>query len=364
VTQEGEYLIVGGTSSEKVSKSVGGVMLLKTDSFGNEIWQKSYGGKGYDSGWTITEGHSGGYLLGGVTTSFGSGGMDAYLIMVDDEGNEIWSKTFGSKLDETISMVQQAEDGGYFLVGNSVDPKDFIADPGMAGYGGFEGRSNIFVVKTDGEGNEIWSKTIESEFNILTSAGLSSKNGGYYVLASIVYFPEQGDDLLLLKLDEEGNEVWTRTWEEDSMVGNAMIQDSEGNLIITGRVDFGEGHGPDVIVLKVNRQGEEIWKKNYGDEIFFEIGRDIVETTSGDYVILADKLTSFYISDMFTLLISFDNAGNFLWLRELDIPYELKSGTMVQDSNGNFILTGGAVVSGRRFSTILIKTDQEGYVSQ
>jgi hypothetical protein len=286
------------------------------------------------------------------------------MIKVDEDGIEMWERTYGGVLDESVSMVQQTKDGGYLLVGNCVDPQDFIADPGSAGYGGFEGRSNMYVVKTDGEGNELWSNTLEGEFNVLTVAGVESPQGGYYILGTKVYFPEKGDDLLLVMLDEEGQEVWTRTWEEDTIGGYAMIQDSEDNLIITGYIRPTDGNYTDNFLLKVDPLGIEIWQKRYGEEDFYEIGRDVIETKNGDYVILVDRLISFFASDDTSLLMGVNREGEVLWTSELENNFSLKGGRLIQNTDGDYILTGAKIDSKGWFSTVLIKIDKDGIVSK
>ncbi|MGD8456443.1 MAG: PQQ-binding-like beta-propeller repeat protein [Anaerolineales bacterium] len=363
-TEDGGYLIVGGTSPEQESEAFGGVMLLKTDASGEKLWQKTYGGEGYDAGWAISPAHGGGYILAGTTTSYGAGGRDAYLIKVDEDGSKIWERTFGGSLDESVLMAQQTEDGGYFLVGNCVDPKDFIADPGSAGYGGFEGRSNIYVVKTDAEGNEVWSKTLESEFNILTTAGVEAPQGGYYVLGTKVYFPEEGDDLLLVMLDDEGQEVWSRTWEEGTMGGYEMILDSDGNLIITGLIRVTDDSDTDIFVLKIDPMGDEIWQREFGDEELYDIGRDIIESDKGDYIVLVDRLINFYVSGDTTLLMGISREGQQLWVNELKTDYSVKSGNLLQDREGNILLAGATIDDNGRFSTILVKTNIFGNVSE
>jgi hypothetical protein len=362
--EDGSFLIVGGTSPSHEFRSIGGMMLLKIDKSGELLWQQTYGGEGYDAGWAITEGHGGGFVLGGVTTSFGAGGMDGYLVRVDEKGKEIWAKTFGGALDETIASVQKTRDGGYFLVGHKVDPNDFVADPGAPGYGGFAGRSNIYVVKTDGEGNEIWAHTLESPFNVLASAGIQSNQGGYFILATVVYFPQAGDDLLLVMLDKDGNEIKRQIWEEGGLGGQTMIQDSEGNFIITGIAEFEEDAGSDFFLIKVDPNGNELWQRILGDPGANEIGKDVIETNNGGYVVLAEKSASFYSRASTSFLFFFDKGGNLVETHELLLPYHLKSGSLIQDDVGAYVLTGASVGSNGRFRTILIRTDKDGHVKE
>jgi hypothetical protein len=132
----------------------------------------------------------GNLLIAGTTTSFGAQGMDAYLLKVDRDGNELWSKTYGGPLDEMVGAVGQLPDGSYILGGNIVDPNDLIADPGAAGYGGFAGRSNLYLLKVDGDGNELWSRAYDSEDNVLAVSAALMPDGGLLALAAKVRMGE------------------------------------------------------------------------------------------------------------------------------------------------------------------------------
>jgi hypothetical protein len=92
---------------------------------------------------------------------------------LDQDGNELWFKTFGGPLDE-MAAARQMTDGSYILAGNIVDPDDFVTDPGTAGYGGFEGRSNIYLARLDTDGNELWSRAYGGENNVLVTAGVQT----------------------------------------------------------------------------------------------------------------------------------------------------------------------------------------------
>ena len=145
---DGGIYVVGGIGEILDDEASGGVLLIKTDDAGRLLWSKVYGGSEFDIGWSILQTGDGDLVIAGQTASFGAGGMDAYLIRVDAGGEELWSSSYGSPLDESVSTVLESADGHFFLIGNQVDPNDFITDPGEAGYGGFGGRSEIYVVKT------------------------------------------------------------------------------------------------------------------------------------------------------------------------------------------------------------------------
>jgi hypothetical protein len=135
-TKDGGYVISGYTDSFGASNY--DVYLLKTDSEGNLIWNKTYGGAHSDLGYSVQETSDGGYVIAGYTRSFGNKDDDVYLIRVDSEGNELWSRTYGiqgtTNNVEWGYSVQQTSDGGYIIAGKT---KSFGA-----------GEYDVYIVKT------------------------------------------------------------------------------------------------------------------------------------------------------------------------------------------------------------------------
>jgi len=363
-TRDGGFLIVGGIGTIQENTTQGGVLLLKTDAAGEVLWQKIYGGEEFDIGWSIIQAFDGNYMIAGETTSFGAGGMDIYLIKVDQDGNEIWSKTYGSSMDEAISSIEQTQDSGYLLVGNFVDPNDVITDPGTAGYAGFAGRSNIYIVKTDGDGQELWSRVYESEANVISSSGTATSDGGYLVLATIIYYPEFDNDLYLLKIDGEGNETWSRTWDEDALAGYAMLKTSDDYLLITGVYEASESTSADLYLLKVDSDGNEVWRSIFGDPDLYESGHAVIETFDDKFMILGSATRSLYMGESAIQLVLVDQTGELLWMKSVKSFRGAKANDFLQRSDGGYTITGSASISGYTFKAILIKTDADGNVHE
>jgi hypothetical protein len=365
-TNDGGMLIVGGIGHFRDNEPIGGVMLLRTDERGEPLWQRVFGGDGYDYGSAIIESHEGGYLIAGATRSFGSGGSDGYVIGVNEFGEESWSKTYGGALNELFNTILPIPGEGFYLVGNVEDPKDFITDPGVAGYGGLAGRSNVYIVRLDQKGNQDWEKVIESELNIISTDALLSIDGNILVLATVIKFPTPDNNLLLYSFDESGDPMWIKTWEDGDMSGYAMDQDRAGNLLITGIVEGESDSTTDAFLLKLDPEGNELWLTQFGTPNQYEIGRDVVVMENGNYAVLAQQTPSFFVSDISNSIRIFDSDGDLLWESEIELDefeYSLKSGALFNHPEGGFIIVGAGTGTSGEFITMLIRTDADGSIN-
>ena len=115
------------------------VLIVTSYSSASE-WEKTYGGSTYDFGYSVQQTTDGGYILVGYTDSYGAGESDVYLIKTDSSGNELWSKTFGGISGDYGRSVQQTTDGGYIIAGHT----------GSFGAGG----SDFYLIKTNADGIE------------------------------------------------------------------------------------------------------------------------------------------------------------------------------------------------------------------
>src|SRR3989304_100374 len=114
-TTDGGYIITGTITS--FGAGYEDVYLIKTDANGNTLWTKTFGGTSSDEGYSAQQTTDGGFVITGYTGSFGAGIDDVYLINTNGSGDTLWTKTFGGiGIDYGLS-AQQTTDGGYVIAG-------------------------------------------------------------------------------------------------------------------------------------------------------------------------------------------------------------------------------------------------------
>lgn len=115
-TDDGGCIVAGFSYGDGAEDAA--LWLVKTDASGDSLWTRTFGGTVHDD-WanSVTQTPDGGYIIGGVTRSFGAGGMDAWLVKTDSSGDTLWTRTFGGPETDECHSVAQADDGGYVLSG-------------------------------------------------------------------------------------------------------------------------------------------------------------------------------------------------------------------------------------------------------
>lgn len=265
---DGGYNLLGSTSD------VNGIFawLIKTDSQGNIIWDK-----------TVEVQNT---MIGGRQTNderciIATALPDKIvgLSLIDSDGNRLWDKTFEEATfdpgREVKMPVQQTKDGGYIFACN-------------------RGDNGTFLIKTDGQGNELWRKLFSPpgpSMNFAYSIQETS-DGGYIVAGS--------EDVYggIIRTDSLGNVVWNETYDmlEDSKLEWASIQSalqtSEGGFILAEKATE-DGGFEKIGIIKTDSHGNKEWDKKFFLFSGFEYSTSLIlQTNDGGYLVGGD--TDFY----------------------------------------------------------------------
>ncbi len=321
-TSDGGYIIAGMTWSFGAGRE--DVYLVKTDSDGDTLWTRTYGGSDHDRGNSVQQTSDGGYIIAGMTWSFGAGREDVYLVKTDSSGDTLWTRTYGGWRSEAGNSVQQTSDGGYII----------------AGYAERLGASaDVVLLKTDSSGNTLWTRTYGGSSDEKGYSAQLTSDGGYIIAGYTWSFGAGRSDVYLLKTDSSGDTLWTRTCGgSDSDWSYSVQQTSDGGYIIAGETEsFGAGDD-DVYLVKTDSDGDTLWTRTYGGS-GYDRGRSVQQTSDGGYII-AGYTNSFGAGNTDVWLLKTDSSGDTLWTRIYGgRPYDYGR-SVEQTSDGGYIIAG------------------------
>jgi PKD repeat protein len=310
-TADGGYILGGnsdsGVGGDKTQPSRGAVdyWIMKTDSLGNKIWDKRYGGTNDEYLVSVLQTSDGGYIIGGYSgsgiggdkTQINRGGNDYWIVRTDSIGTVLWDKDFGGTDQDFLTNMMIADDGGFLLGGSSSSP----AGPDKTQ--NTWGATDVWMIKTDSLGNKIWDADYGSFDYDQINSFCKTTDGGYmlgcYSASGIGGNKTQNTwgqgDVWLLKITSSGIIQWDRDFGgidiEDGI--GSVIQESDGGYIVTCNSFSGiSGDKTEnnlglaqAWVIKSDSLGNKLWDKTIFTDPDQKVYPMMIRTTDGCYAI-------------------------------------------------------------------------------
>lgn len=286
----------------------------------NISWERCFGGSLEDWATSVIEASDGSYVMAGFAISSdgdisGHHGIvvdnaDVIVVKFNTNGDIVWQKTLGGTRDDKAASIQNTSDGGFIVLGNTYSGEDDVTETSENG--------DFWLVKLDNSGNIEWEKTLggtgidegcsvkQTSDNGFILVGTTQSNNGD--VSGLHLGPNNGSDIWLVKTDSQGNIEWQKCLGGTATEkGYDVVESNDGHFIVLGMSDSTNGdltlnHGYwDVWLVKLSSNGEMVLQKNFGGS-GVEYGHSLDLTEDGGLIFAGRS----YSNDG-------DVLGNHLW---------------------------------------------------
>ncbi len=268
----GGFVTVG--YSQSFGEGIGTIYFIKINGGGQIEWTKTYGSQFNDDARCVQRtkqhGIGNGYIICGWT-HHPEYMRDVYLIRTDYDGDTLWTKRYGEDNDELGYWVSQTPDYGYVVTG-AVRYNDNLC-------------TDMYLLKTDPYGNTLWSRNYGGEnYECAYQVIQDYHSGGYVLIGESKSFGTGDYDIYMVKTDAEGDTVWTRTYGgPGDEHGYKVLYEPDGYVIVGSTESYGAGDF-DIWLIKTDVDGNAIGARTYGGR-GFDYGFSVIKTDNNEYLI-------------------------------------------------------------------------------
>ena len=349
-TDDGGYIVAGITTSYGAGES--DAWLIKLDAYGTMVWDRCFGGSDKDGANFVQQTTDGGYIIAGYSYNNSAGWADGWLVKTDALGHEEWSRTYGGTASERFYCVRQTSDGGYIAVGSTYTYADW---------------EEVWLVKTDAQGNEEWSRLYGGPYDDAAYEVEQTADGGYVMFGT--YDRGMFDGYCyVIKTDAEGDISWEKIFKNGDMASlSAGQQTADGGYVAVGWVDISMNQYlclDKVFMVKLDAEGNKEWDRIYGG---LRLGGacSVHQTDDGGYIMGAWTYLPFQTPE--GALIKTDRIGKQEWMRIPETTLENTINYVRQDVDGGYVAAGWCDwyhVPGQSADAWIVKTDAMGNAPQ
>lgn len=283
------------------------------------LWTKTYGGTEDDRANSVEQTPDGGFIMTGSSYLPGIG-YKVYVLKTDSNGDTLWTKVYGNSGQVTRgNAVHNTTDGKYIVAGDMV--------------------GQIFLMKIDVNGDTLWRKLYNTIFEVARCNDMITTNDGGFILAGYRTIGTTLNDYYLIKVDSDGNIMWTKQYGgEFSDVANSIQQTTDGGYIVCGNTDISSS-GTDIWLTKTDQWGDTLWTKTFGTSLN-EYGIDVKQTNDEGFILSGtiENITKLW-------LIKTDTNGDTVWTKKYNYQiatnrYPKQGNSIIETEDSGFLIAG------------------------
>jgi hypothetical protein len=340
--------------SKSVSFAALAGLLLVSTAFalepGDTLWTRTYGGTGYGEYCNqVQETSDGGFIFAGQSGYHG--GIFPWLVKTDDAGDTLWTRVYyEATTNSYFFSVQQTSDGGYAAGGQSRQNWDDSA-------------IDYYLAKTDSVGTTLWTNTYSTpDFQFDYGKSVRQTSDGGYIFGGDTAPGPNPYEFYLVRTDASGDTLWTRTYGDNGNYDdrcNSVALTSDGCVVMAGYTNSHGAGSWDFYMVKVDSEGDTLWTRtsggSAGEEAFC-----VQESSNGGFII-AGYTSSFGAGLQDVYVVMTDSMGNSLWERTYG-GFENDYAKCVKETpDGGFIIVGSTASFGAGFTDCyIVRTDASG----
>ena len=294
--------------------------LLKIDEQGKYKWQNSFGGINLENCFSIQQTNDSGFVLCGYSNSFGTSGYDAYIVKTDSLGNLQWQKNYGSNDWDFTYWAEQTQDSGYIIAGET-----------------YNNTMHAYLIKTNSDGDTLWTK----RYGGTNSSGFKEvhqtpDNG--YIAAGYLQVSPGNKDFFVVRTDANGDTLWTKQYgslSNDSCNSIALCKDK--GFLLAGNRDTLTKHK--ALFYKMDSLGniiQTVFEKNASGNRSIS---HIIESVEGDYVLIANTDVG-GLGGQEIRMDKYNPGGWWVWGRSFGGTADDESYHFIQAQDSGYALVG------------------------
>ena len=323
------------------------ILGILTSGINAQGWEYHFGDIYEDFGQAVVAVNDHGYLAIGYSESYSDDGdLDIYVVRTDVDGTLLWERVFDEGFAQHGVQVIQTENNGFLIAGDVQETVD--------------GLSKASLLMLSNKGDKVWHKAYGDPALENTAADLTEVIGdsGYAFIGTARDAGSGNQDIILVRIDADGNEIWSKTYgdaRKESGVGVFSVED--GFILAANVREFENSPDTDIYLFRTDAVGDTIWTKSIGDAGSAEHVHEIIPTSDGKFVVVgaAQNQAKHFIA-------KFDTDGNESWRRTFGEGGSNELNDVIEIEDGFLVAVGYSEVGPFDFNVFLTKMDADGNI--